>query len=744
MVAGSLFIPVIICGISLIQYYSPKEIPAAPENYYDINGGFSSANFGISATLGKKNDSKGQFPNAILFNTPEPGKRFEILGSGHLHFSISDDFIKDVECDITDTSIWPFTNATYRHATLPNGSIQLKAFSPVSNRDPFNSSLPVILVELDINLGEPLLSRFKCMMVLNLSRVIRSPTTCEFQDYTIFHDDNFGMFCNEKTSYTMQDNLLKITMTSLDTNLNKIRFGLVLYHPNLYCANEFSNISRLIKFCINNFEKLKEKTLEFAQILPFTEDPVLNEYLRWYMTAAIQNTKILKSSEVIIMSYVELNMRDSFWASFIHLVYWPKLELKMLEEFAEKQNKTTGEIPTTVLPEIWRHDLDTSMYFILRALRFYLWTKNSSILLELYENLLLAFQYLQSNDVDNDGIPDHPDFWADWKDVYYMDGRKNSPYTSLLWLATIKAMMRINEIISCQNNTILDGLYNSCASKIHSPFNESSPQDGGMWNSMYYSNIWKDSSKYYPYYDKIRIYEDQMISGGVFHEISNDRFPLIISSLNDNNENNFGVRESYPYLPPQMSEGEGEYHNGGIWPFVVFNDALARFYYGFPDSAKRIIYKVCKADLENDLDFLPNEYLAGESGHGKGHTIQAWSSSLFQAIYFGYFGIDLFDPNSTSLNDTECTMLLKAPINSTFKTKILLYSINLTINQTYMQDINRTMLSITINANIHANITFGIRNQYNPCIVTINDEEIIKSRNITLGNCSFDLYNLYI
>jgi len=451
------------------------------------------------------------------------------------------------------------------------------------------------------------------------------------------------------------------------------------------------------------------------------------------------NTKILKNGDVVIMSYVELNMRDSFWASFFHLVYFPNLEWRMIHEFAIRQDITTGEIPTTVLPEILRHDLDNAMYFILRVFRYYRWTKNTTIVTEMYQNCSKAISYLLEFDIDGDSIPDHADFWADWKDVYYMNERKNSAYTALLWLATLQAMVNLTQISGQGNISFYSELYKSARAKINTPFNETNQTSGGMWDSDHYANIWKNDSKYYAYLDKPRIYEDQMVPA-VFGVVPEEKLKLIIDALSKNNENEFGVCETFPYFPPEMSESEGEYHNGGIWPFIVFNDAYARLLSGHVDTALKIVRKVVKADLEVEENFIPNEYLNSQTGQGKGHILQAWSASLFQALYFGYYGVDLFDFTPRTNISAQYTLLLKWVVNSSFSTHISFYNFELQLKQTYLGTEIGAILEFNPKGTKNGTILIGVLSQNKTITIKFNDTTIPKIGNLILGDCSFDLY----
>lgn len=88
-----------------------------------------------------------------------------------------------------------------------------------------------------------------------------------------------------------------------------------------------------------------------------------------------------KKGELVTMGYRELNQRDSYWTSWLHLVFYKDLERKMIEESIEWQ-QPSGKIPTTILPLIEREDdLDINAFFILRIARFYRYYHNKQDLI---------------------------------------------------------------------------------------------------------------------------------------------------------------------------------------------------------------------------------------------------------------------------------------------------------------------------------------------------------------------------
>jgi glycogen debranching enzyme len=92
------------------------------------------------------------------------------------------------------------------------------------------------------------------------------------------------------------------------------------------------------------------------------------------------------------------------------------------------------------------------------------------------------------------------------------------------------------------------------------------------------------------------------------------------------NLTDWGVRDTYPYRDPFSHRG-GNYHNGGVWVFLNFADALSRFVTGYPARAFDILKRVGEWDLEKAGDYLPAEYLDGNTGANCGIPIQAWDAA---------------------------------------------------------------------------------------------------------------------
>jgi glycogen debranching enzyme len=214
-------------------------------------------------------------------------------------------------------------------------------------------------------------------------------------------------------------------------------------------------------------------------------------------------------------------------------------------------------------------------------------------------------------------------------------------------------------LASALNDTSSAARYTALADRaaafINRPFTE-----GGMWSGRNYVERWADGMLR-PY-----VLEDQLI-GAYFHVIPSDRLHQIYEQIRAN-ETPWGVREKFPYQRGWTEENGGtggNYHNGGIWPYLNFVDAKGRYLNGYTDDAERIIHEVGRADIDAGGDEKPGEYLNGDTGANRGFSVQGWDAALFSAICFGAFGLER---SSTSRIDIRPNV----PLSRDFSTRLVL------------------------------------------------------------------------
>ncbi len=651
------------CLASFAGCLSEKKVTDVPPPAYKPrgDGGYSASNFAVGSSMAPD----GRLSSDMLYNPPYLGKHFAHLGTARLVFAYNGRVIRDNDCEkVGFDSCWPFGNNTYSDKRLGALNVSVTSFAPVVALDANETALPSILYDVTVKNGGSEKAELDLYYICQFNAAYGGFTVSDYGELGLLSNGLIGMASSNVLAFGGYDDSAG-TMSSVFHDINKgilsgsgsgntfaiksgvsigagsnssLKLAFFVYENASAAAARFNSIGELASYVSSNWEALHQKTLTFLNLIPRTGDTELDSYTRWYMTASIMNTKLLKDGTVVVMSYVELNGRDTFWACYLHLVFWPELEKRMIKETADKQyvadqdyqGQRVGQIPTTVLPEIWRMwDVDIAEYFVLRVWRYANWTGDTDFLKTVYPNVILAMNYILSWDEDTDFVPECPNFWADWKDIGFMDGRTDAPDIALLWLATLDAAANIAEK---SGDGVSATVYRSIRSIAEKNINKNIDQ-GGLWNGRFYQNLWET-------WTDNRVYEDQVF-GIVFGVVSNDKVEKIYDALSPN-ETPWGVREQYPYRNDSKTLemcGPGVYHNGGIWVYLNFADAFSRLVSGYPEDAIRIIKKVAVHDLKKNNDFKPHEWLHGETGENCGNFLQAWDSVLFGAIYFGYMGV---------------------------------------------------------------------------------------------------------
>ena len=444
-----------------------------------------------------------------------------------------------------------------------------------------------------------------------------------------------------------------------------VNFGFGIYDLNNEWRNTFSECNLLCRYLAENAAELERGVDEYVSLIPDLGDESLREYTAWYSQAAVLLTKSAKDGNVITMGYHELNTRDSFWTTFLHLLIFPELERRMIEITAAHQ-RPDGKIPTTLLPLIEReYDLDINEYFCLRIVRYYRYHRDAEFLRRYFAHYEKSVEFLLSRDYDGDGLPEqeppfNPEcYWGDWKDVPYIGGRKLSPHVCLLWLAVLKdGAFLAQEMGKGDTAEYFIRLYEKAYAKVNADFTGGS--DGGLWCKDHYNEVWYDGVK------RIHILEDTCV-GIFFDVVSKERVELMYQALRAN-ECKFGVRETYPYRTKAEAgehvDAPGTYHNGGVWPWLNFMDMAGRYRYGRGDECEKIFHSLGYHDLIVPGDYRPNEYLNGQTGENMGLEIQGWSSAVFAAVYFGAFEV-VWDKGNSFV---KCNL----PKDKAFFTKLVL------------------------------------------------------------------------
>jgi uncharacterized protein (DUF608 family) len=421
-----------------------------------------------------------------------------------------------------------------------------------------------------------------------------------------------------------RDGALRIPVALTAKGEKLLHVSLAFYDEQWVAANSFRDTEETAVYVHRSWGALREKTAQFEAAIPRTGDRQLDKYLRWYMIPGISLTKCTAADEVLTMGYCELNQRDSYWTSWLHLVMFRELERRMIDESVAAQ-QPSGKIPTTILPLIEREDdLDINAFFILRAARYYRCYRDRRGLADWWPALNGAMAWLVSRDTTGDGLPCQVSFWGDWKDVLGVRGRKYSPFSGLIYLAALKEMIALSDEM---NDPDAKRKYVEAHAKGYEFINRPT-FEGGLWGGKYYCQRWDDGTV------NDRLLQDQTI-GILFDVVPAERATQIFDALNAQSLTPYGIAETTPYYPAEWGYAPATYHNGAVWPWLSFMDCWARIRSGRRAEAVELVKRVAGADLVASGDWSPNEHINSLTGENLGFILQGWNAGLFGLVYFG-------------------------------------------------------------------------------------------------------------
>ncbi|MDR2859408.1 MAG: glycoside hydrolase family 116 protein, partial [Mediterranea sp.] len=564
----------------------------------------------------------GNLYGRILQN---PGKLGQWLSDkGAISFSVEKGSKRHLFSDFKRKDVrryFPFVKNSYTGSPIISAKIDIETFCPLGINDLETSSLPVLLLEMTCS-NPTLRNEAFSLRIKPDSSLVQDIQLCRAPNYSGITNNRFQITCNSDVQWESGELIVPISLKAGEQKV--IRILSAFYDKDWISANRFQNIEEITDYAHKTWSVLKEKTVLFGDAIPKTGDKELDNYLRWYMIPGISLTKCTKDNNVLTMGYCELNQRDSYWTSWLHLVLFKNVERKMIEESIACQ-QPSGKIPTTILPLIERNDdLDINAFFILRVARFYQFYHDKEGLSTYWEALKKAMDWLLSRDFAGDGLPVQISFWGDWKDVRGIEGRKYSPFSGLIYLAALKQMIFLSrEHNDSESLKKYESAYQKGYAFINKPIAE-----GGLWNGDFYCQKWKDGQV------NDKLLQDQTI-GILFDVVPEDKALKIIHSLNTRSMTPYGICETFPYYPASFGYQPATYHNGAVWPWLSFMDCWARIRIGKEKESIELIKKVANADLVASGDWSPNEHINSLTGENLGFQLQGWNAGLFGLVYFG-------------------------------------------------------------------------------------------------------------
>ena len=567
--------------------------------------GYPIANFAVTANVSADGDLFGR----VLHNRGKLGQWLTDLGGLRLMIREGTDGMAVGSAEYPLSSFtqrevhraFPFVNATLKGHPTIHSEISYTAWAPLGLDDLDVTTLPVL--QLELTLTNPTDLPDTLQLVWRADTLGRSPSPKH--DFSVLTEVEQSVIVPPKASETL-------------------RYALALYDERDYAALRFHTKEEIENYVYAHWDALKQATEAFEKQIPQTGDPELDAILRWYMVPGVALTKCTNKEKIVTLGYCELNQRDSYWASWMHLVMMPTAERTMIEESIGGM-RPSGKVPTCILPRIDRKDdIDINAFFLLRFFRYYQYTKDRAFLQTHWDALQKAADWLLSRDLEGIGLPLQTSTWADWKDVAGVEGRKESPYACLVYTA---AMRRMATMAADLEDSEAQAKYADAAAKAYDRINL--PREkGGLWNGRYYCQLWEDG------HSDDRLLQDQTV-GILFNVIPRNRARSIIRALNRSSRTPWGIAETWPYYDIEFGYEPGTYHNGGVWPWLSFVDDWGRLKLGRRKEAVDLVKTVALADLADSGDWAANEHLNSRTGENLGFQLQGWNAGLFGLVWFG-------------------------------------------------------------------------------------------------------------
>lgn len=569
--------------------------------------GYPVANFAVTANVSADGDLYGR----VLHNRGKLGKWLTDLGGLRLvlqpgaggpdapEYPLSSFAERDVR------RAFPFVTATLKDHPAIRSEISYTVWAPLGLDDLDAATLPVL--QLELTLTNPSDEPETLTLVWRAETPGRSPSPQ--QDFSVFAE-----------AAPLRSQSITIPPQQSET----LRCALALYDPRDYAALRFDSREAVEAYAYAHWDELKQATQAFEAQIPRTGDPELDEILRWYMVPGVALTKCTNKEIIVTLGYCELNQRDSYWASWLHLVLMPTAERTMIEESIGGM-RPSGKVPTCLLPRIDRKDdIDINAFFLLRFYRYYHYYGDRAFLETHWDALQKAADWLLGRDLEGIGLPMQTSTWADWKDVSGVEGRTYSPYACLVFTA---AMARMAAMAADLQDAEAQERYAAAAERARQRINLPR-RKGGLWNGRYYCQLWADGRT------DDRLLQDQTV-GILFGVVPRARANRIIRALNQTNRTPWGIAETWPYYPADFGYEPGTYHNGGIWPWLSFVDDWGRLRLGRRREALDLVKTVARADLQESGDWAANEHLNSQTGENLGFQLQGWNAGLFGLVWFG-------------------------------------------------------------------------------------------------------------
>ncbi len=96
---------------------------------------------------------------------------------------------------------------------------------------------------------------------------------------------------------------------------------------------------------------------------------------------------------------------------------------------------------------LWGGYLSSYEYFLLRVARYYQKYPDPAFVKKIWPACQWAMDYLVGRCVVPSALPEQQSYWADWKDVHGVTGRRFGPHFTGLYLASLQEMAKLARVL---------------------------------------------------------------------------------------------------------------------------------------------------------------------------------------------------------------------------------------------------------------------------------------------------------
>lgn len=306
-----------------------------------------------------------------------------------------------------------------------------------------------------------------------------------------------------------------------------------------------------------------------------------------------------------------------------------------------KNQAQNGQIPNYVKPkderiDFWRLGcIDATLWWLVSIKIYDKYSSNKKKLsLKYRKNIEKACFWLSCQEHPNKGLLNQGEA-SDWADIMPRSG--NVLYSNCLWIY-------VKKIYKLKNLNLSKEIFSS----VFYPFNK---------NTNHFKRDIKKTALEIKRASKIKNYflsyvgylywgkEADVYANAlaiIFEVEKKDFNKRIIEQIESFRKNKLAIpalfnpieensREWRRYMESHKQNFPGQYHNGGIWPFVSCFWSVALFKSGYKERAWEELSRVAEINKKNNWQF--NEWFYASNGRAGGMKYQTWNAAMFVVAY---------------------------------------------------------------------------------------------------------------